>query len=154
TRVYDRTGQHLLTVFGSSDSPRHYLPLSAQNPQHLPGFLAQATVAVAQPDFWTSPGYTISGWQDADLHPTIAQKLVSDLLLYDEPPSLRRALRERILAAQITSRYGRSQILEWYLNDLDYGHLAFGADAAAQLYFGKSVTELSPSESAMLAATG
>ncbi|HEY9152472.1 MAG TPA: transglycosylase domain-containing protein [Anaerolineales bacterium] len=152
TRVYDRTGQHLLTTFAPTDSPRRYLPLNPQNPQHLPDFLAAATVAVAQPDFWTSPGYTLAGLQNPDLHPTIAQKLVSDLLLYNEPSTLQRAIRERILAAQITAKYGRSQILEWYLNSADYGHYAFGADAASEYYFGTSAFALTPSESAVLAA--
>jgi membrane peptidoglycan carboxypeptidase len=62
-------------------------------------------------------------------------------------------LRERILADQITAKYGRTQILEWYLNSADYGNEAFGVDAAAQLYFGKSADELNPIESAELAAT-
>ena len=152
TRVYDRTGQHLLLTFAPNDSPRRYLPLNPQNPQHLPDFLAQATVAIAQPDFWTSPGYSLYGWQNPDLHPTIAQQLVFDLLLYDEPPTIQRAIRERILAAQITAEYGRNQILEWYLNSADYGHYAFGVDAAAQFYFGISAFELTPAEAAVLAA--
>jgi len=155
TRVYDHTGQHLLLTFAPgnpSDSPRRYLPLNPQNPQHLPDFLAQATVAAAQPDFWTSPGYTLDGWQNPDLHPTIAQKLVSDLLLYNEPPTIQRAIRERILAAQITAKYGRSQILEWYLNSADFGHYAFGVDAAAQFYFGTSAFALTSPEAALLAS--
>ena len=109
-------------------------------------------MAIAQPDFWTSPGYSLYGWQNPDLHPTIAQQLVFDLLLYNEPPTIQRAIRERILAAQITAEYGRSQILEWYLNSADYGHYAFGVDAAAQLYFGISAFELTPAEAAVLAA--
>src|SRR6185503_7013034 len=77
---------------------------------------------------------------------------VSDLLLFDEPASLRRALRERILAAQITAQYGRTQILEWYLNSANFGRYALGAEAAAQLYFGKSAAQLTTAESAILAA--
>lgn len=153
TRVYDRTGQNLLMTFAPNDSPRRYIPLNPQSPQHLPDFLAKATVALADPGFWNHGGYLLSGWNDPESHPTIAEKLVSDLLLYQEPSSLRRALRERILAAQITSRFGRTQILEWYLNSADYGNHAFGTDAAAQLYFGKSASDLSPAESAVLAAT-
>ncbi len=153
TRVYDRTGQNLLMTFAPSDSPRRYIPLNPQSPQHLPDFLAKATIAVADPGFWNHGGYLLSGWNDPESHPTIAEKLVSDLLLYDEQPSLRRALRERILAAQITAKFGRTQILEWYLNSADYGNYAFGADAAAQLYFGKSAYQLTPAESAVLAAT-
>jgi len=152
TRVYDRTGEKLLFTFAPNELPRRYIPLSSQVPQHLPDFLANATVAVSDPGFFSNGGYSLSGWQDPENHPTIAQKLVSDLLLYNEPPSIRRALRERILAAQITVKYGRTQILEWYLNSADYGHYAFGVDAAAQLYFGKSASELTPAESAVLAA--
>jgi membrane peptidoglycan carboxypeptidase len=152
TRVFDRSGQHLLLTFASSDLPRRYLPLNPNSPQHLPDFLAKATVAVADPGFWNHSGYLWNGWQNSEIHPTIAQKLASDLLLYNEPPSSRRALRERILAAQITARYGRNQILEWYLNSANYGDYAFGVDAAAQLYFGKPASVLSPAESAVLAA--
>jgi membrane peptidoglycan carboxypeptidase len=86
------------------------------------------------------------------LHPTIAQRLVFELLLFNDPPTIQRALRERILAAQITAQYGRTQILEWYLNSANFGRYAFGVDAAAQLYFGKSATQLSTAESAILAA--
>ena len=57
-----------------------------------------------------------------------------------------------MLAAQLTSGYGRSQVLEWYLNSADYGNFAYGIDAAAQLYFGKSATDLTPAECAVLAA--
>jgi membrane peptidoglycan carboxypeptidase len=153
TRVYDRTGQNLLMTFAPNDAPRRYIPLNPQSPQHLPDFLAKATVAVADPGFWNHGGYLLSGWNDPESDPTIAQKLVSDLLLYPEPSSLRRALRERILAAQITAKYGRTQILEWYLNSADYGNYVFGADAAARIYFGKSASDLSSTEAAMLAAT-
>ena len=152
TRVYDRSGKHLLLTFAPNDAARRYLPLNPQSPQHLPDFLAKATVAIEDPDFWNHGGYMLSGWQDPETHPTIAQKLVSDLLLYNEPPSIKRALRERILADQVTAKYGRTQILEWYLNSADYGNEAFGVDAAAQLYFGKSADELTPIESAELAA--
>lgn len=152
TQIFDRSGQHPLWTFAPSDSPRRYLPLNPQSPQHLPDFLAKATVAAADPGFWSEPGYSLSGWQNPDLHPTIAQKIVSGLLLYKEPPSIQRSIRERILAAQITARFGRNQILEWYLNSADYGHDAYGVDAAAQIYFGKPAFELTPAESAVLAA--
>jgi membrane peptidoglycan carboxypeptidase len=61
-------------------------------------------------------------------------------------------LRERILAAQVTAHFGRTQVLEWYLNSANFGRYAFGAEAAAQLYFGKSAAQLSTAESAILAA--
>ena len=152
TRIYDRTGQHILKTFAPSESPRRYIPLDPGNPQHLPDSLVQATIAMADPAFWNHPGYVWTDLGDPALHPTLAQKLVSDLLLWNEPLSFKRALRERLLAAQITSEYGRSQVIEWYLNSADYGNYAYGADAAAQLYFGKSAAELTTAESAVLAA--
>jgi membrane peptidoglycan carboxypeptidase len=152
TRIYDRTGDHLLFSFAPQDTPRRYIPLSETNPQHLPTSLADAVVAEIDPGFWGHPGYTFDSIADYQVHPTLAQKLVADLILFDEPPSFRRALRERILAAQITSRFGRTQILEWYLNSANFGRYAYGVEAASQLYFAKSATDLTTAESAILAA--
>jgi membrane peptidoglycan carboxypeptidase len=152
TRIYDRTGRNIIFTFAPNDSPRRYIPLSDTNPQYLPKSLADAVIAKTDPNFWNHAGYSLADITDPDSHPTIAQRLVFDLLLFNNPPTLQRALRERILAAQITAQYGRTQILEWYLNSANFGRYAFGADAAAQLYFGKSATQLSTAESAILAA--
>lgn len=152
TRIYDRTRQHVLFTFAPNAASRRYIPLSETNPQHLPKSLSDSVIAITDPDFWDHAGYSLVGITNSDLHPTIAQRLVSDLLLFDEPPSSRRALRERILAAQVTARYGRTQVLEWYLNSAHFGRYAFGAENAAQLYFGKSATELTTFEAAILAA--
>src|SRR6266508_3466457 len=152
TRIYDRTGKNILFTFAPTDSPRRYIPLSDTNPQYLPKSLADTVIAKTDPTFWRHPGYTLNQITNYELHPTIAQRLIFDLLLFDEPASLRRALRERILAAQITAQFGRTQILEWYLNSANFGRYAFGAEAAAQLYFGKSAAQLTTAESAILAA--
>lgn len=147
TRLYDRTGGHLIFTVAPSDSARIYLPLG-----HLPASLADATIAAADSSFERHPGYFLSGLDNPDAHPTLAQKLAYNLLLFDEQPSLRRALRERILAAQITTRFGRGQVMEWSLNAANYGHYAFGVEAAAELYFDKPAAELTLAESALLAA--
>jgi membrane peptidoglycan carboxypeptidase len=152
TRIYDRTGENLLFTFAPNDSPRRYIPLSETNPQHLPKSLTDSIIATSDPDFWRHSGYTLTQFTNHENHPTLAQRFVFELLLFNEPPSFRRALRERILAAQITAQYGRTQILEWYINSAHFGRSAFGADAASQLYFGKSATQLTPAESAILAA--
>ena len=151
TRIFDRTGRNVIFTFAPNDSPRRYIPLSDTNPQHLPKSLVDAVIATTDPDFWNHPGYTPNTLTNSETHATLAQRLAFDLLLFDEPPSLRRALRERILAAQITAQYGRTQTLEWYLNSANFGRYAFGAEAAAQLYFGKSAAELTTAESAILA---
>jgi len=170
TRIVDRSREHvILTLQDPAAEGSRYLqvPLSldqanqevtsgsaeptSSSTDWLSSSLISATIASAEPGFWSGSGFSLSGITQGS-HPTIAQKLVSDLLLWDEPPGIRRALRERLLAAQITSRYGRSQVLEWYLNSAGYGHLIYGADAAAHVYFGKSAGELDLAESAWLAA--
>ncbi|MBC7879265.1 MAG: transglycosylase domain-containing protein [Anaerolineales bacterium] len=153
TRIYDRTALQLLYTFSPTGATRRYIPINEQNPQHIPINLIDAVIAVADPQFWSHSGYALEGYDNPDRHPTIAQQLVSDLILYNEPPSLRRAIRERILAAQITSQFGRTQIMEWYLNSTHFGNYAYGVEAASQLYFGKAAEQLTLAESAILAAT-
>jgi membrane peptidoglycan carboxypeptidase len=152
TRFYDRSGQVLLKTLAPTESPRRYIPYDPGNPQHLPEPLVQAVIAACDPAFWEHSGYSVLGVGQPEAHPTVAQKLVSSLLLWDEPPSLNRALRERLLAAQVTSTYGRPQVLEWFLNSADFGNYAYGVDAAAGLYFGKESTGLSLAEASILAA--
>src|SRR5688572_7414048 len=152
TRIYDRTGLQLLATFSPDNSPRRYIPISEANPQHIPENLINAVIAVADPQFERHSGYSIDGFDNPELHPTIAQKLAYNFLLYSESPSTKRAIRERILAAQITSQFGRTQIIEWYLNSANFGNDAYGIEAAAQIYFGKPASELTLAESAILAA--
>ncbi len=152
TRIYDRTGLQLLATFSPNESPRRYIPIGEQNSQHIPQTLINAVIAVTDPQFNRHSGYSIEGLDNPDLHPTIAQKLVYDFLLYNESSSTKRAIRERILAAQITAQFGRTQILEWYLNSANFGNHAYGVEAAAQIYFGKPVEQLTLAESAILAA--
>lgn len=147
TRVYDRTGENVIFTFAPSDAARVYLLL-----KNLPSSIVDATIAASDSGFERHPGYFLSGINNPDAHPTLAQKLVYDLLLFSEPPSLRRALRERILAAQITSRFGQDQVMEWYLNSANYGNHAFGIESASELYFDKPATALTLSESALLAS--
>ncbi len=155
TRLYDRNNEHvILTLENPSVAGRQYLFVgkSGQAEKILfPENLIQATITQFDPGFWTHPGYTLEGLF-AGTHPTLTQQLISDLVLDSEPNSLRRNIRERVLAAQITVRFGREKILEWYLNSAQYGELIYGADAAAYAYFGKSATGLSLAESAMLTA--
>ncbi len=152
SRIYDRTGTQTLFTFAPIDAQRRYIPVNEQNPQHIPANLIDAVIAVQDPQFRKHSGYSLQGLDDANVHPTIAQKLIGGLVIYNEPPSLRRAIRERILAAQITAQFGRTQVMEWYLNSAHFGNYAYGVEAASQLYFGKAVEQLTLAESAILAA--
>jgi membrane peptidoglycan carboxypeptidase len=159
TRLYSRDGEHLLASLRSPVAVDYsYLSIPSQDADPdgttrgdlMPASLISATLATSEPDFWKSWGFSFSGYRE-DQASTLAQNLVRDVLLWDEPSGPQRAVRERWLAAQITTQYGRRKVLEWYLNSAYYGRDAFGADQAARIYFGKPATELSLAEAALLA---
>jgi penicillin-binding protein 1A len=81
---------------------------------------------------------------------TITQQLTKVLFLTPDK-SLERKLKEAILALELERRYPKTRILEMYLNQVYFGHGAYGVEAAARTYFGKSVGELTTQESALLA---
>ncbi len=171
TRLYDSSGQHLLlSLENPAEQGRRYLRVdakladktgngtpSASSPGpssgsgNFPPVLIDATLAVVDPTFWSNPGFIWEEWNNAE-PTTVAERLVSTLLLAGEKPGIVYNLRLCLLSAQITTRYGRVKILEWYLNTAQYGPLVYGADSAAQVYFHKSATDLNRAEAAALAA--
>jgi len=81
---------------------------------------------------------------------TITQQVTRSFFLTHER-SYSRKIKEAILAYRIDKRFSKEQILFLYLNQIYLGHGAYGAEAAAQNYFGKSAEKLNLSECAMLA---
>jgi penicillin-binding protein 1A len=81
---------------------------------------------------------------------TITQQLAKVLFLTPDK-SLDRKLKEAVLALELERRYTKDRLLEIYLNQIYFGHGAFGVEAAARTYFGKPVGELTLAESALLA---
>ncbi len=158
TRLYDRTGEHVIqTLQNPAIGERQYLPIDESQNEHLSTSLIDATIAAADPKFWYHSGFLLEDLRLTLLsgqsrRKTLAQRLVSDLLLWSEQPGLRRTLREHLLAAQVTARYGREKVMEWYLNSANYGRLNLGAQSAAFAYFGKSAKELTLAQEAILAA--
>lgn len=152
TRLYDRTGDHVLAELRNSlSTERIYLYLEGDTSRQLiPTTVVSATLAASDPTFWRHPGFTIAGLFQQE-HRTLAQRLVSDLLLPDQPHGWRRNVQERLLAFQLTTRFGREKVLEWYLNSANYAHLAIGIQAASQLYLDKPAASLSLAEAALLA---
>jgi membrane peptidoglycan carboxypeptidase len=150
TRLYDRTGAHLLMTLQDPGAERRYLGIDPQKPDHFSPFLIQTVIGVEEPAFWQDSGVAWQHLTDPQAY-TIAERVVAQLLLPDEPQNLRYALRMRLLAGQLVSRYGRAQVLEWRLNSAYFGRLAYGAESAARLYFGKSAADLNLAEAALLA---
>jgi penicillin-binding protein 1C len=167
TKIYDRTGQHLLyEVFDPRPNrgDRTYVPLDQMAP-----LFRQATVAIEDRSFYENIGVNLEGLARAMWNnlmgrqiqgaSSITQQLVKNVLIPQEErtqQSYTRKIKEAILAIEIARRYpgkaGKDQILEWYLNYNYYGNFAYGAEAAAQVYFGKSIHDVDLAEAAMLAA--
>ncbi len=150
TTITDRSGETVLYTLENPGVERAYLAINPEKPDHFSPQLVRAVVSKLDPTFWENPGYTLKDWRNPE-PATIAERLASELLLWQEPVTTMRAVRMRLLAAQLVAEYGRTQVLEWYLNSAWFGHLATGAESAAELYFNKSARDLSLAESAMLA---
>jgi membrane peptidoglycan carboxypeptidase len=156
TKVYDRTGAQLLYQF--SEENREVVSYD-----EIPQVLIDATIAAEDKSFFTNPGVDVFGIIRAVFSDvtgrnsggggasTITQQLVKRRIVGDEI-SLKRKVREAILAIEVTNTYSKHQILELYFNQIYYGQQAYGVKAAAQTYFGKSdLSKLTLSEAALLA---
>ncbi len=151
TTLLDQTGENTIFQLQEQGVFRRFLPIDPNQNNFISPYVVQLTVAVYQPDFWTSPGYS-RNFFSKDQTPTIAEQLVDRLLLWDEPESIFRTFRMRLLAAQVTEKYGRAQVLEWFINSSGYGHHTIGIDAAARFFLHKSGNALNLAESALLVA--
>src|SRR5579883_2960930 len=81
---------------------------------------------------------------------TITQQLAKQIFLKPERKFTRK-IREVLLAVQIERNFSKEEILQFYLNQVYFGEGAYGAQAAARVFFGKDLGDLSLSECAMLA---
>ena len=130
----------------------------------LPAYVGQAFVATEDRRFYQHDGVDVVGVmgaiRDNLLHgfgsrgaSTITQQLIGAMGLVDRRDiSLARKAREAELARAIERRHTKSEILEAYLNYINFGHGWHGVESAARHYFGKHASELSLPEAAMLAA--
>ncbi|MEX2143225.1 MAG: transglycosylase domain-containing protein [Anaerolineales bacterium] len=144
TTFVDRTGQHVLLTLEPPSGQRAFVSAIDNY------YLATAFIASRDPDFLSSPG---RGLLELDGGPQgIAENMVASLLLPGEPEGWLKTLRARILATDVIARYGHQQVLNWAMNCANFGHLTFGVESAAQLYFGKPAAQLSLAEAALLAA--
>jgi len=153
TRLLDRHGALIYEIFETER--RTPVRLST-----LPKHLIDATLAAEDKDFYSHSGFSLRGITRAFLNTffkrnlqggsTITQQLVKKALLSDER-TLRRKVREFALSSLVELLYTKDEILELYLNQVPYGGTAYGIEAAALTYFGKTAAILSLTESALLA---
>jgi membrane peptidoglycan carboxypeptidase len=156
----DRHGEVLWEIFG--EGKRTNIPLS-QMPEHL----IEATIAVEDDTFYENIGLDapslmaaiVANLRNPDDRPvggsTITQQLVRHIAFdYDERTavSYERKLKEIFLAWIMNRNFSKDEVLEMYLNEIYYGNLAYGIEAAANTYYGKPAAELSLAEASLLAA--
>ena len=160
TRILDRNGNVLYEILDPNAGRRTYVPLEKISP-----YLVAATLATEDKDFYSHPGFDAwaivralwdnyrTGGQGGGAS-TITQQLARALLLSPEERAertIQRKAREIILAAELTRRYSKEQILELYLNEIYYGNLAYGIEAAAETYFDTTADKLTLAQAAFLA---
>jgi 1A family penicillin-binding protein len=152
THIRDRRGVELYKVYRNENRTLVHL-------QDLPIYLQQATIAIEDKEFYAHPGFSLTGisravwrnlvYKENQGGSTITQQLVKTALLSPEK-TLQRKLRELVLSIGVEMTYTKEQILEMYLNRVSFGGAAYGIEEAAKTYFGKSSTQLSLSEAALL----
>lgn len=155
TEIFDRNGIPLYTIHGEEN--REYVPYEKISPN-----IINATIAIEDSEFWDHHGFDLGGIAKGVLSEffrigkrrggsTITQQYAKNAFLTPER-SLIRKIRELILAVKLEQKYEKKKILELYLNEIPYGNNAYGVEKAAQIYFGKSATDLTMAQGAILAA--
>lgn len=156
TKIYDKTGKVLLYDIHGEEK-RTIIPWD-----QIPDSVRKATLASEDAEFYNHKGLDISGIirailkdiRDLDLSQggsTITQQLVKKSLLGDEK-TLTRKLKEALLSIEVEKRFTKDEILWMYLNQIPYGSNAYGIEAASKTFFGKTASELTINESAILAS--
>jgi len=152
--VYSRDGR-LLAQFGE----RQRTPAAFEE---IPEQLVQAILAAEDDRFFEHPGFDYQGMLRAGINflataggrgqggSTITQQLARMYFLTRDRTFVRK-FKELILATRIEREFSKQEILELYLNTYFFGQRAYGVVAAAQIYFGKELADLSLSETAIIA---
>jgi len=153
SKVYDRNGKPLYDIYDQAKRD----PVAFSD---VPDYLKKATVAVEDKEFYKHSGFdpltpfriikNVFYFGKVTGGSTLTQQLTRNVLLTTER-SLTRKIKELILSIQIDAKYSKDEILSMYLNEAPYGGASWGAEPAAQQYFGKSVKELNLTECAILA---
>jgi len=155
TKIYDRTGEVLLyEIYG--EEKREIVSLDDMS-QHI----KEAVIAAEDAEFYSHFGINVKGILRSVLSirpgervqggPTIPQQLIRSTFLTNER-TIKRKVREIILSLELSRRYSKEQVLEWYLNQIPFGSNAYGIEAASEIFFSKTSKDLSLAESAALAA--
>jgi penicillin-binding protein 1C len=157
--IMARDGSTLAEINDVGYGRRLVVPLSQMSP-----YLVLATVAAEDRRFFTHNGVDPIGFARALMQnatsdelasgaSTLEMQLIRNLYMPDEKTeqTLSRKVREAVAAQQLDERVTKAEVIETYLNSVFYGNQAYGAEAAAQRYFGRSARTLTIAEAALLA---
>ena len=155
TKIYDRTGSILLyEIYG--EEKRNWVPLN-----DIPENVRKMAVAAEDKNFYSNNiGIDLEGITRSAIvffktgkasmgGSTIPQQLIRSTFLSNEK-TLERKIREIAMAIELTRRYPKDQVLEWYLNQVPFGQNTYGIGAASISYFGKPVSEINRAQAATL----
>ncbi|SHE85595.1 penicillin-binding protein, 1A family [Seinonella peptonophila] len=153
SKIYDDQGKLIGQMQAGAQS--EFVPL-----HRLPKHLIQATLAAEDESFYHHFGFSVRGiaraiWTNIKAGritqgaSTITQQLARNLYLTQDR-TWSRKIKEAILTLQLELHYNKDQILEMYLNKINYGNGAYGVGKAARLYLGKDASKLNLAESTFL----
>ncbi len=156
-KILDRKGQLLYEVIQPTGGKKTFTELT-----QIPKNFVNATLASEDINYYQHGGvdlvaigravfFNVSEGRIVSGASTITQQLVRNLLGYTTERGYSEKIMEAIYAIRLSNVYSKDQILELYLNTIYYGNLAYGAESAAQDYFGKHVYDLDLAESSLLA---
>ena len=154
--IYSDDGTQLAALAESEDAT--YLSY-----EDIPADVVNAFVSVEDRTFWNNSGVDYKGilrvcvnyvktkGQVAEGASTITQQLARGTFLSNEK-TLSRKIKEIFIARQLTKKYTKEQIMEFYCNSCCFANGIYGVEDASQKYFGRSVSDLSLSETAYICA--
>ncbi len=133
--------------------------------KEVPVHVRNAVMAAEDRDFYTNPGFSVSGFgralrnnlfgNDIQGGSTITQQYVKNALVGDQRTGiggLIRKAKELVISTKMSRQWSKDEVLQAYLNIIYFGRSAYGISAASQAYFDKPVDQLTVSEGALLAA--
>lgn len=169
TKIYDRTGSYLLYESGK-DIKRTVIALD-----EISSHLQKATLAAEDDNFYNHPGIDIKSIARALIFDifkgkngsvqggsTITQQFIKNAMFLETnnegkvvgpaPRTISRKIQEAIMTFELERKYSKDEILEFYLNQVPFGSIFYGAEAASQNYFQKPAKDLTLNEATILAS--
>lgn len=155
TKIYDRKGETVLyDIHGN-------IKRTLIKMDNIPKHVINATLTAEDRNFYTHKGFSITGILRSVLKniftgskvggSTLTQQFVKNAILTNEKTYTRK-IKEILISYRLENKFSKDQILNMYFNEIPYGSVIYGVEAASQSFFGKSAKDLTIAEGAILAA--